>query len=413
MSMLKFVILENPHFKNNDDTYNLKIRVSHAGQVRYISTVENITPGQIDKATGMVQFHPRQNSIVSWQFRTLAEYMDQIKNLKDALNEMKCQDLVEYLKLEKQNDSISFYKYAEKIVKEIRSRGKNGYADLFDTTLRSMKEFDKNPVLTFAHINYSWLKKYELWLVMRGCKPNGISIYMRNIRTIYNRSIKELGVSRDSYPFFTYKVPRAKTMKRNLSLEEMRKLWAFVPKTKQQEQAKDLFFLSFFLIGMNFKDLLYGSKKGIRHGRWVYNRFKTDKPYSIFLFPEALAILDKYKGDKLLLNILELKPKEQDSRTTAVHKDIISQTNKYISEIFNDGKEDDEEKPKISTYWGRHTWATLAAKLKVSKDIIAEALGHSETTTDIYTEYDLEEIDKANRKVISSVVDLKIKMPKK
>ena len=159
MAVFKFVILENDHFKSEDDNYNLKVRVSWKGQVRYISTKEFIKSDQIEKSTGWVKNHNREKSIVAWQLRTLSEFMEQFNNLKDAVDEMNCQQLKEYLELEKQNDSVSFYSFAKLVVNEHRDKGSDGYADLFETTIKSMKNFDKNPILTFAHINHSWLKR--------------------------------------------------------------------------------------------------------------------------------------------------------------------------------------------------------------------------------------------------------------
>ena len=62
--------------------------------------------------------------------------------------------------------------------------------------------------------------------------------------------------------------------------------------------------------------------------------------------------------------------------------------------------------PDLSSYWARHTWATVAAELDVPKEVIAHALGHSwanSTTTDIYIRFDMKKVDEANRKVIDFV----------
>ena len=58
--------------------------------------------------------------------------------------------------------------------------------------------------------------------------------------------------------------------------------------------------------------------------------------------------------------------------------------------------------PNISTYYTRHSWATIAAELDISSDVIAMALGHSPVnkTTFIYIKPDPGKVDIANRKVI-------------
>lgn len=61
--------------------------------------------------------------------------------------------------------------------------------------------------------------------------------------------------------------------------------------------------------------------------------------------------------------------------------------------------------PDLSTYWARHTWATIAASLEIPKETIAAALGHGgNTVTDIYIDFDRKKVDEANRKVLDWVL---------
>ena len=62
--------------------------------------------------------------------------------------------------------------------------------------------------------------------------------------------------------------------------------------------------------------------------------------------------------------------------------------------------------PKISTYWARHTWATIASELDIPKETIAAALGHGgNTVTDIYIDFDQKKVDEANRKIIAYLAE--------
>ena len=62
--------------------------------------------------------------------------------------------------------------------------------------------------------------------------------------------------------------------------------------------------------------------------------------------------------------------------------------------------------PKISMYWARHSFATIAYEIGISVDIIAGCLGHksSHRITAIYIKKDQKLIDEANRKVIDYVL---------
>ena len=66
---------------------------------------------------------------------------------------------------------------------------------------------------------------------------------------------------------------------------------------------------------------------------------------------------------------------------------------------------------KVSSYTARHTWATLSFHLGIPVGIISEALGHSSVrVTETYLKpFENERVDKANDKLIISVIKCKQK----
>ena len=122
-------------------------------------------------------------------------------------------------------------------------------------------------------------------------------------------------------------------------------------------------------------------------GRIEYVRLKTGKRYSILIQPELLEIMKKYQGTRHLFSFCE-KYKNANSFSISMNNALRS---------LRDG---------LTTYYGRHTWATLAFKLGISKDTISLALGHSfgVRVTSTYINADLSRVDEANRKVIDWVL---------
>jgi len=153
--------------------------------------------------------------------------------------------------------------------------------------------------------------------------------------------------------------------------------------------ARDVFMLSFYLIGINIKDLC--SLKEIQDGRIEFNRAKTGRPYSLKVYPEAQEIINKYKGNRWLLNFSDLYTD---------YRNLNKIINKKLKTI---GGKVDINLP-IATYYARHSWATIASSLNISKDIIQHALGHGlNTVTDLYVDFDLNKVDEANLKVIQAI----------
>ena len=172
------------------------------------------------------------------------------------------------------------------------------------------------------------------------------------------------------------------------------------PVEEYQRKYLDMFKLSFYLIGINIGDLC--KLKRIDGDRIEYIRSKTHRLYSIKVEPEALEIINRYKGKDWLLDPLDRYDnyKQYARRLNGALQsigevEIGKQGVKKIKPLYK----------KISTYWVRHTWATIAASLDIPKETIAAALGHGgNTVTDIYIDFDQRKVDEANRRVLDWVL---------
>lgn len=249
----------------------------------------------------------------------------------------------------------------------------------------------------FDEINKGWLAEFEVYLAESNPSVNARALHMRNLRAIINYAIDE-GIT-SNYAFRRHSIKTVKTAKRNLSVEELRQVFAY-PVEEWQVMYRDMFKLSFMLMGVNFADLLNLSKSDLRSGRLEFNRHKTARLYSMKVEPEAAALIEQYGGAEHLLKIM-------DTRSDYVQ--FIRQTNhalKCIGTKSVKGRKPQGEPlvPGITTYWARHTWATIAASLDIPKETIAAALGHGgNTVTDIYIDFDRKKVDEANRKVLDWV----------
>lgn len=249
-------------------------------------------------------------------------------------------------------------------------------------------------------INKAWLTAFDLYLMETNPSPNSRALQFRNLRAIINYAIDEEITT--NYAFRRFKIKTIETEKRSLSAEMLRKIFRF-PIEDWQEQYRDMFKLSFLLMGINFADMLQLKKSDLREGRLVFNRHKTAKLYSMKVEPEAMALIQKYSGRKFLLSIMD---------TRSDYLQYIRQTNNALRKIGPCERSGLGGKKKITplcaeltTYWARHTWATIASSLDIPKETIAAALGHGgRTVTDIYINFDRKKVDEANRKVMDYVL---------
>ena len=281
-----------------------------------------------------------------------------------------------------------------------------GTEKLYRATAKRVREFDGRA--TLDNVNAGWLERLERFLLKRGMRVNSVSIEMRNTRAVFNRAIDD-GVT-SNYPFRKYRIKSERTKKRNLTAEQIRQLRDYECEDWQREY-RDLWLLQFYLIGINISDLL--EMKSLTDGRCVYRRKKTGRLYDIAVVPEAAEIIERYRGKKWLLSPLDRYG------SAAEYCRHMNRALKKIGPVeFSADRTGRKRKkvyhplfPDLTTYWNRHSWATVAAELDIPKEVIGKALGHSEwdsTTTDIYINFDSRKIDEANRMVINYVNGISI-----
>lgn len=283
----------------------------------------------------------------------------------------------------------------------VSKKTNQGTKSIYTTTRNKIEEYDSH--CTFESMDKSWLENFEAWMA-KTMKINAYAIHLRNVRTVFNYAINEEYTT--LYPFRKFKIKKEETRKRSLTIEQLRVLRNY-PCEAYQERYRDLFMLMFYLIGINASDLFLARKKDVVNGRLEYKRNKTGRLYSIKIEPEAQEIIDRYSGNEkngYLLNVMD---------DYSNYKDFLHRMGIGLKQIGDTerkglgGKKNRKPLfPDLSSYWSRHTWATIAASLDIPKEVIAHALGHSwadGTTTDIYIKFDERKIDNANRKVIDYV----------
>lgn len=297
-------------------------------------------------------------------------------------------------KQERKKDLLDYWAEFEK------TKAKPGTLKTYVNARKKIEEFD--PYITFSTLNKGWLIRFESWLQGKGFKANYISIIIRCLRAVNNYCID--CEYTDVYPFRRFQIKQEETAKRCLTREQLIMLRDY-PVEPHQEKYRDCFMLSFYLIGINMADLFELTSKNIDGGYLNYRRAKTSTLYNIKLEPEARAIIDANKGGKHLLSWAD----------EWKYSNFLSRMNKELRRIgpWSCSKRRGCKKsfeplfPGLSTYWARHTWATMASELNIPVDIIGRALGHadqSHAVTNIYIKFDQSKIDEANRKVLDNLL---------
>lgn len=340
--------------------------------------------------------YQRKNIHLKEIISKVERFIIDILESREKISENRFYDNIIYIV--KGKEIIEKYYFVEYIEEFASTKTRKTTKEVYEYTKRKIEEFD--PKCTFETIDRSWLTKFERWMIGSGMKTNACAVHMRNIRAVFNYCIDEEYTT--LYPFRKFKIKKEETRKRSLTVEQLRTLRDY-PCEEYQIRYRDIFMLMFYMIGINAIDLFHAKDSDVVDGRLEYKRSKTGKLYSVLIQPEAQAIIDKYKGKNYLLNVLDDYKNYKDflHRMGDALKDIGPMERKGLGgkkirqPLFKD----------ISSYWARHTWATIAASLDIPKEVISAGLGHEigSSITSIYIDFNMKKVDDANRAVIDYV----------
>lgn len=280
-----------------------------------------------------------------------------------------------------------------------------GTADGYKYSLNAFKKYLGRDTIDVNDIDKATVAGFLAWIEKKngkGCRAG--SFYLSHLarlhalaRDTYNDD--DVGLVRiPRHPFKGMIPPQPLTSPRDLTPEQVRAIAACEPPTSRGRLARDVFVLSFATCGMNTADIYRIRKADIADGvltyyrRKVTHRRKDKAEMRVRLEPEALAIFERYSGTRSPLGF--------DERYCDF-KEFNRSVNiglKVVGEMVG--------VPKLSTYYARHSWATIARnECGLDLDTVGEGLVHAsrDKVTDIYIARDWRRVWDANRKVLDLV----------
>ncbi len=280
----------------------------------------------------------------------------------------------------------------------MRNTNRFGTALNYEKTMKNFAEFLGGLNLPFSAMTEQLISDYNAFLVQRGLVRNSISFYMRIMRTVYNKAVRQKLVEQ-TYPFSDVYTGIDSTRKRAVSESVISKLYKLeLTDNTPLSLARDIFIFSYCTRGMAFVDIAYLRKENIQNGIICYARRKTGQLLSIRIEPCIQNIIDKYSSLSstyvfpILTSTEAKRAYEEYHAAINNHNRLLRQLSKMLPEGC-----------KLTSYTSRHSWATSARNHNVPISIISAGMGHAtEQTTHIYLN-SLENslIDDANKEIIS------------
>ena len=219
---------------------------------------------------------------------------------------------------------------------------------------------------------------------------------MRILKAVYNRAVED-GLAEQRYPFKFVYTGVEKTIKRAISLNEIRHIKGLDLSLKPNlDFARDMFLFSFYTRGMSFIDMAHLRKKDLQNGILSYRRRKTGQQLFVKWEKCMQEIVDKYPVNETEYLLPVITEPNKDNRTQ--YSNGLHRVNNLLKQI---GVQLGLHMP-LTMYVARHSWASIAKSRNVPIAVISEGMGHdSENTTQIYlASLDTSIVDKANKKIL-------------
>lgn len=404
------------HHRKSDGTYNVKIRVTHNREKRHISTNVFVTAKDLTRGLKI------KNAAVADQLKNEVEQYQRIAATIPPVRAhvMSVDDVCAYINNYEEIHGafrLDFIKFGYNVAQETQDSGRVGTGLYYKCAVNALVRFLQRDHLDIAEVTVKLLEHFCQYLINMPARPNRVkgsrapSSYLGAIRILHNKAKEryndeDAGIIRIPLsPFKRFKVPKPPiTRKRSITIEQLQAIMQVKDGNTIDSRittARDVFLLSFGLIGMNSCDLY--NAVDYDGERITYKRTKTrsrradEAKISIKVEPCVRPLVEKYLDHtgKRVFNFY---------KRYASYQTMNANINRGLKIIGAMGSVNVDD---LEFYAARHTWATLARnKANIDKATIHEALNHVDEQmriTDIYIDRDYSQQDAANKKVLELV----------
>ncbi len=276
------------------------------------------------------------------------------------------------------NEAIAGYKRDKRI----------GTATNYECSLKSLLKYHGAEKLYFQYVTVQWLKDYERYITEDlNQSLTTVGIYLRPLRSIFHKA----NIDSKIYPFGKeiegkYTIPEPGGTKKALTKDKVRILFQATPKTAEQEKAKAFWFFSYSCNGMNIKDIVTLKAKNISGDVITFDRAKTvrtkrkQSKIIAYLNSHTLEVIEKYGNPRPEPDDYVFPIIDKNANAEIQHRQIGNFV-RFVNQNFLKFAKSAGLDEKISTYYARHSWATIAIQSGASMEFASEGLGHSNLST--------------------------------
>lgn len=376
-------------------------QVTHDRQVRCITTRIRILPEWWDAEAGHIRSVPGEASVVRHRIDgDVALLLRIVRELTQEGRPYTADEVAARFRTPRRDATVLAFLRGQ--IARLTQEARLGTARNYQRTLNSFSDFLGEADLPFTAFTEALVEEYNAYLMRRGVVRNTISFYMRILRAVYNRAVRQR-LAEPGTPFVNVYTGIDRTRKRAVDEQLIARLRNLdLSDSAALALARDLFIFSYCTRGMAFIDMAFLRKCDLAGGEIHYVRRKTGQRMTVRLEACMREIVRRYERRTWdMPYVFPLLTAREPARAYAQYQVALNYYNRLLKRLSQRlGLEGG-----LSSYTSRHSWATAARNHRVPITVISAGMGHtSERTTQIYlSSLESSVIDCANRKILSAL----------
>ena len=391
-------------FKSNirrDGSCPVCLRVAKEDKTKYIDLQLSAMKGQWDEQASRFKKDKRVNPNYENYNALLNRYevrKDEIlrKFMEERVHWTLNQFEKEFLGMSKQGKVYDFFLTQ---IENLKATNHHGNAKAYERTLHVMGKYDdKIEERLFPEIDIKYVNAFNVALEKDGCCGNTRKYYMKTLRAVLNKAIKEKEASVSTYPFgnggFEISKLEEETRKRYLLAEDLDLIKNSPQENFTMEYTRRLFLFSYYCFGISYVDMAKLTTHHIEKletgEHIVYKRQKIKnqrgvKSIKIPLTDTIKELIEWFKQKTPLVGDYLTPIITRDYSGEQLYNHIRSRYGRYNKNLKKLGATLGIERQKLTTYVSRHTMAMTLQSNKVPREVISQVMGHSNLeTTNVY-----------------------------
>ncbi len=192
---LTFKCLLDKRYVKKNNLFVIKLRVFQNRDYKDCSLGINIPEADWDSQLEMVsssnadhQFYNTKLASIKSQIRKFILFNEDEEDLITAA------EVINHIKSKYQKKIISkpdILKFGREHILKLEKTGNIGNAICYSCAINKIHAYAAKDKITFEEVNYKFLESFNNSMLANDIKINSISVYLRSIRSLFNKAIKE------------------------------------------------------------------------------------------------------------------------------------------------------------------------------------------------------------------------------